>query len=154
MRRNAIVGSVLGLAVLVVLDPSAGFAGTSGSHPIRATSASTATHVAAPTTTVLASDRNPAQFGMLVRFTVQVTSTGGTPAGAVDVVDGVTPVCDDVALDADGVASCEVRLRPEVHPLTAVYSGDADFSASSSAPLAQTVRAPLTTVAAGTIDTG
>ncbi|HUR75499.1 MAG TPA: Ig-like domain-containing protein [Sporichthya sp.] len=155
MTRYTVAGSVLGLAVLVALDPSAGFAGSAGPHPIPATLAATATAVTAPTATVLTSDRNPARLGKLVLLTARVTSGSGAPfggpTGTVDVLDGVATVCDDVALDADGVASCQVRLRPDAHPLTAVYSGDADFSASSSAPLAQTVRDPGPAVRPGTI---
>jgi hypothetical protein len=141
MKRYAVAGSVLGLAALVGLDPSAGFAGPAAGNPIRATFAAAATHLAVPTTTVLASGRNPAEYGTPVRLTAIVTSAGGAPQGAVDVVDGITTVCENVVL-AGGVASCEVRLLPDAHPLTAVYLGDADFAASSSAPLAQTVRAP------------
>lgn len=151
MKRRGAVGSVLGLAVLIGLDPGIGLAVSSGPGPSRATLASQ--HPAA-TTTVLASDRNPSRFGELVRLTAEVTSIGDTrtasPTGSVDVMDGVTTVCDHVAIDADGVASCDLRLAPDAHPLTAIYSGDAEFSVSSSAPLAQTVRAPQ----AGTIDTG
>ncbi|MBA3744159.1 Ig-like domain-containing protein [Sporichthya sp.] len=144
MKRGIAVGSVLGLAALIGLDPGTGLAVPCGSQPIRATLASSATHVPAPTTTVLASDRNPSRFGHLVRLTARVTSATGDPTGSVDVVDGVTTVCDDVVLDAAGVAACEVRLRPDAHPLTATYTGDPDFATSSSAPLAQTVRAPRT----------
>ena len=159
MRRYTVAGSFLGLAVLIGLDPSAGLAGSADAHTIHPSFAATAfvataTGGTAPTSTMLASERNPSMFGELVRLTARVTSPDGTPTGTIDVVDGVTTVCEDVALDADGVASCEARLLPEVHPLTAVYSGDATFSTSSSAPLAQTVRAPRTTVAAGTVDTG
>jgi hypothetical protein len=41
-----------------------------------------------------------------------------------------------------GVATCAVRLSPDVHPLTAVFTGNADFGPSASLPLAQIVRRP------------
>jgi hypothetical protein len=152
MRRYTVAASFFGLAVLVGLDPGSGLAGSADAHTIHPSL--TATGASVPTSTVLTSDRNPAMFGELVHLRAQVTSAGGTPTGTVDVVDGVTTICEGVALDADGLASCEVQLLPDAHPLTAFYSGDPTFETSSSAPLAQTVRAPRTTVDAGTIDTG
>ena len=151
MRRDTVVGVITGLAVLVVLDPSAGFAGSAEPQTVRMSFASATG--AAPTTTALASNWNPATVGDPVRLSIQVASADGTPTGTVDVVDGVATICNNVALDADGFASCEVQLQPEVYPLTAVYSGDARSAPSTSVPLAQTVRAPRETPA-GTIDTG
>ncbi len=153
MKAGASVGAVVAIGLVAGLVTSVGAAGSATTSTVTPGPVSTV-GVVMPTATVLLSDRNPSMFGEVVGLSARVTSAAGTPTGTVDIVDGLTTVCNDVALDADGVASCKVRLSPEVHPLSAAYAGFADFGASSSAPLAQTVRAPRTTVAAGTIDTG
>jgi hypothetical protein len=71
-----------------------------------------------------------------------VTSRAGIPWGTVDFVDGARTVCDDVPLDRTGVAVCAVRLSADVHPLTAIFTGNTDFGPSASLPLAQVVRRP------------
>ena len=101
-----------------------------------ATSSATATAAvqAAPTTTtVLTSSPNPSTMGQSVTLTATVTETGstGTPTGTVTFKDGANSL-KTVALDASGHASLVTSaLSVGAHAITAVYSGDAKFPAST-----------------------
>jgi large repetitive protein len=97
---------------------------------------------------VLASDINPSVRGQGVTFTATVT--GNAPTGTVDFLDGATPLCSALAL-AGAQATCTASaLSVGAHSITAVYSGDANNVASTSAPITQTVNpaATLTSVSA------
>jgi hypothetical protein len=100
------------------------------------------------TSTTLASDLNPSNFGDLVTFTATVaeTPTQGTadPSGTVDFIDtsnGNAVVCNDVALTA-GQAQCPTSaLTAGTHNIRADYSGDGNFDSSQSNVVAQVVNA-------------
>lgn len=98
------------------------------------------------TRTALVSSTNPSQYGTQVTFTATVTPQGGggTPTGTVTFKDG-NAVLATVNLDANGRASyATTRLIVGMHPITAVYNGDAHFRTSTSAVVNQTVtKAPL-----------
>jgi subtilase family serine protease len=110
-----------------------------------------------PTATTLASSLNPSIGGQSVSFTATVTSTaGGTPTGTVTFSDGTTPLGAG-ALNTSGVATLATSA-PAVgaHLITATYTGDANYAASTSSAVGQTVNvagfAPVLTaptVAAG-----
>jgi hypothetical protein len=97
-----------------------------------------------PTTTTLSSSSNPALFGQSVTLTATVVPTppgSGTPTGTVSFQDGAT-VLGTGAL-ANGQATLSIAtLANGGHTLVASYQGDANFSASTSAPLTQTVNQP------------
>ncbi len=105
-----------------------------------------------PTTTALSSSVNPSVSGQGVTFTATVTANppgAGTPSGTVTFQDGGLNIaaCVNQVLVA-GVASCAVTYAGVgSHSITAVYSGDADFLASTSAALTQTVNQDPTTTA-------
>jgi hypothetical protein len=119
---------------------------TSGSRTITATDTvtaaitGTATVNVAPvktaTTTTVASSQNPSSAGQSVTFTATVS--GATPTGSLTFKDGST-VLGIVAL-AGGVATFATSsLTTGNHSITAVYGGDGNFVASTSAALVQTV---------------
>jgi hypothetical protein len=89
------------------------------------------------TTTVVSSSANPSDYGQAVTFSVTVTANppgSGTPTGTVTFLDGGT-VLGTVAVDATGHASfttAPFALAVGNHAITAVYSGDGNFTASSS----------------------
>ncbi len=91
---------------------------------------------AVPTTaTALSSSQNPSRPGVSVTFTATVTSSGGTPTGAVTFSDGGVAL-GTVAL-AGGVATLTTSaLALGSHPITAAYAGNLG---SSSTALTQTV---------------
>jgi hypothetical protein len=100
----------------------------------------------ARTTTSLNSSANPSTFGQGVTLTASVfPAFGGSPAGTVTFFDagaqlGSAPLSGDIAqLAVPGGA-----LAAGSHSITATYSGDANFSSSASAPLADTVNPAAT----------
>jgi hypothetical protein len=76
------------------------------------------------------------------------------PTGTVTLKDGTSPVNDfngqsTVALNSQGIAEDQpVQLGVAVHNLTAAYSGDNSFTASTSPPVALTVTPATTTTTA------
>jgi hypothetical protein len=96
-----------------------------------------------PATTVrLTSNPNPSTTGQSVTLTATVTSTTTTPAltGKVTFLDGTTPLGS--APVSGGAATLTTTFTTAgAHSLTANYSGDANYQASSSAAYTQTVNA-------------
>jgi hypothetical protein len=96
---------------------------------------------AAATTSTLSSSRNPSEVGQAVTFTATVTSSTGQPVGTVTFADGGTTIGTGTL--AGGVATLTVAtLTRGSHPITASYGGNANFIASASAALVQTVDTP------------
>jgi hypothetical protein len=100
----------------------------------------------AATTTTLASSSNPAVYSQPITFTATVTASGGgVPTGTVTFKDGSTPIWTDT-LDANGHAKFSVsNLAFGSHSITAAYAGNANFSASVSSTVVETVNADTTT---------
>lgn len=107
------------------------------------------TVVAKPaTTTQLATSPNPSTTTQVVTLTATVSENApGAPTGTVQFKDGGADLGSPVPL-SNGQASMTTAqaFTAGTHVLTAVYSGDAAFSGSTSAPVNQTVnKAPTTT---------
>ena len=89
------------------------------------------------TATALASTVNPSTYGTPVTFTATVTPSSG-PTGSVTFKDGLTIIGTQPL--SGGQASYQTSsLLAGTHSITAVYGGDANFGASTSAVLTQTV---------------
>jgi hypothetical protein len=100
----------------------------------------------ATTTTVAAADINPANYGQTVALSATVQSSGGTPTGTVTFLDGTTSL--GTALLTNGAAQLPIsNFIAGLHAVTAKYSGDANFAASTSAVLTETVNPVATTTA-------
>jgi phosphatidylinositol-3-phosphatase len=100
----------------------------------------------ASTTTTLSSNLNPAAEGQPVTFTATVSSGAGTPGGTVSFLEGATTLGTGT-LNASGVATFTTSsLAIGTHHLTAAYGGNANFAASQSATLNQTVQVTVTSV--------
>src|SRR5262249_6193775 len=107
----------------------------------------TVTASAIGTTTSLTSSPDPSTFGQSVVFTAAVVPASGTnvPTGSVAFMGGTT-LLGSTALDGSGTATFSTsRLAVGVHLVTAQYSGDAAFGASSSPGLSQTISKAATT---------
>src|SRR5205085_1085970 len=93
----------------------------------------------------LASSANPSVFGQPVKVTATVApvpSGSGTPTGTVTLFDGATQIGSG-SLVGGSFAVTTASMSVASHAITAVYGGDANFLASSSAALNQIVnRAP------------
>jgi hypothetical protein len=105
----------------------------------------------AGTTTALGSSGpNPSTYGTSVMFTATVTAVApgaGTPTGTVTFKDGSNTIGSS-ALNGSGTATFSTSsLSATSHSITAVYGGDANFTTSTSAVLAQTVNKANTTTA-------
>jgi fibronectin-binding autotransporter adhesin len=101
----------------------------------------------AATTTALSASMNNTVYGQAVTFTATVAATTpgiGTPTGSVTFFEGSTPL-GSVSLSG-GVASLTVTTLPTgTDPITAIYSGDPNFTASTSTKVSQTVNQDATT---------
>ena len=135
---------------------------TTGSHSITATyngnasyAASTSTPAltqvvnAAPpatTTTSITSSLNPSTFGQSVTFTATVTTASGTPTGTVTFFDGATNIGSGT-LSGNTATFSTSTFATGSHSITATYNGNANYAASTSPVLTQTVNAapPATT---------
>jgi hypothetical protein len=102
----------------------------------------------ASTTTVLTSSANPSVFPQAVTFTATVTPFGsGTPTGAVSFFDGPRSLGQGTLSTSGGITTATVTTSSSIplsigtHTITATYSGDGNFSASSNF-LAQNVLIP------------
>ena len=95
------------------------------------------------TTTTLTSSANPSASGASVTFTATVAAVSpgsGTPTGTVTFMDdGTTITGSPVTLNSSGVATISTStLTVGAHSITAVYSGDTNFT-TSTGTLTQTV---------------
>ena len=106
------------------------------------------------TTTKVVSSLNPSSTGVTVTFTATVNAiapASGTRTGTVAFEDGGVAVagCAAQVIGAAETATCATNaLVAGVHTITAVYSGDGNFTTSTSAPLTQTVVSATTTTVA------
>ena len=101
----------------------------------------------AATTTSLTSSSANITLGQSVTFTATVTpaSGTGTPTGTVTFKDGGTQIGTGT-LNTSGSATFSTSgLAAGSHSITAVYSGDSNFSSSTSAAVSVTVSAPVKT---------
>jgi len=101
------------------------------------------------TTTKVTSSANPSVYGQSVTFTttVKAASPGsGTPTGTVTFYDGTTSLGTGT-LSGGTAALSTTFFVVGSHSVTAVYSGDPDFTASTSPALTQTVNQAATTTA-------
>jgi hypothetical protein len=94
----------------------------------------------AATTATLASSLNPAVSGQAVTFTAQVSPSAAT--GNIQFKDG-TSLLGTVAVSGGSAALSVSSLTAGAHSITAIYSGDANYTGSTSSALAQTVTAAL-----------
>ena len=101
------------------------------------------------TTTTVSSSANPSVFSQPVTFTATVTATSGTgtPTGTVTFKSG-SMTLGSSGLDSTGHAALSVStLAVGTASITATYSGDSNFGASTSAPISQTVNQASTSTA-------
>ena len=84
-----------------------------------------------------------------VTATVSVVAPGaGTPTGSVTFLDGATPLAT-VPLTGGSASVSTSALAPGVHTISVQYSGDADDTPSTSAPVSFPVSQDTTTTAVG-----
>jgi hypothetical protein len=93
------------------------------------------TIVKAATTTALSSSINPSDIGQNVTFTATVSAGVGTPTGTVQFKDGANNLGSAINCVAGGGNTCTAQVSSSTltgtHTITAIYSGDANFSGST-----------------------
>ncbi len=97
----------------------------------------------ASTTTTLASSLNPSINGQSVTFTATLSSSSAT--GSITFSDGAS-VLGTTTVSAGVATFSTSTLNVGAHTITAAYSGDTNWSASTSAPLTQNVNKVAPTV--------
>jgi Bacterial Ig-like domain (group 3)/FG-GAP-like repeat len=121
-----------------------------GTHAIKATYAGDATLAPStgyvqqivnkyPTTTTLNSSLNPSHYKQAVTFTAAVTSTGPTPTGKVNFMDGTTSI-GSAAVSGGAAKLTKSNLAVGTHPISAQYLGDAASYKSTSPVVDQVVQ--------------
>jgi len=137
----------LGVATLTVTTLGVGahsitasYSGTTAFTPSSSNALVENVTATAASTTTLTADNNQALFSQTVTFTATVTSPlAGTPTGTIIFRDG-SSVLGTVALDTGASARLSVStLGVGSHNVTAGYSGDSKYSASTSTGLAETI---------------
>ncbi len=89
----------------------------------------------------LVSSANPSASGQTITFTVTVSAGPATPTGSVTFEDNGSPI-GTAGLDGSGTASFSTASLGSIgsaHTITAVYSGDVNYFAGTSASIFQTV---------------
>jgi len=100
-------------------------------------------------TTSVSSSLNPSAFGQSVTFRASVQTTSGTPTGTVTLMDGSTSI--GTTSLSGGTAQFTIGgLSLGSHSITATYSGDANFSGSTSSVLTEVVNQATTTTSLST----
>jgi hypothetical protein len=107
----------------------------------------TATTVIATSPTVLAS--------MNVTFTAGVSTVVKSlaPTGSVQFYDGATALGAPVTLTAGNAAYMTAALAAGMHSITSLYSGDANFTASTSPPISEAIQDAVPQISVPTLTT-
>ena len=125
-----------------VMGPVSGSLVVNGTGLLPATILLTGSAAPAATTVTLASNLTAPFVGQAITLTATVTPPAlGTPTGTVTFFDGTAALGTPQPISATGSASITTTtLAVGTHSITASYSGDANFAASTSAALAQSVQ--------------
>ena len=112
-----------------------------GDSNYTASSSATLTHSVSQSgsSTALVSNANPSSYGQAVAFTATVQpSYGGTPTGSVTFFDGGTSL-GSISLSGGSAQLTLSNLSLGAHSISAKYSGDSNFTASTSTSIAESV---------------
>ena len=118
---------------------TASYAGDADDGPALSNSINELINVAHPKL-ALSTSLTPAPLGATITLSAAATSNGSIPTGSVQFLDG-SQVIGKAALDSAGNASLNIStLALGVHPLTALYSGDAYNTSATSPGVSQTIQ--------------
>jgi beta-glucanase (GH16 family) len=122
-------------SITAVYSGDSNFAGSTSSTLVQNVSK-------AASATAVGSDSNPSSFGQTVTFTATVSAVApgaGTPTGTVQFKDGTNNLGSAATLIGGTATFGTSSLSVGTHNITAVYTGDANFTGSTSSSFAQTV---------------
>ena len=116
---------------------------------VTSTSAVDTHKVEQASTTTVSDSLNPSVYGQGVTFTATIkpVSGSGTPTGTVTFKDGTTTLGNPVTLSKGTASFTTSTLTTGSHSITAVYSGDSTYAASTSAVDTHVVSQAATTTA-------
>jgi sugar lactone lactonase YvrE len=107
---------------------------SAGNYTLTATPASLTIN-RAPTLTTLSASTTATTPGTPITLTAHVASTtSGSPTGSLSILDGSTPLTTAAINSSGNLSFTTTTLITGSHALTAVYSGDTNFTTSTSAP--------------------
>ena len=132
---------------------SAAYAGDANFNPSTSNTLSHTVHKAGTTSSANIAPASATNLGDAVHIHSDVTVNspgGGTPTGTVQFRDGTTNLGGPQALTPTGATLITSALGGGTHSISAVYSGDANFTASTSAPNSHSVL--CTTTVSGTVN--
>jgi len=116
---------------------TANYSGSEGQY-VASNNAATVVVSKTSTTVTLTSSASSVVLTNPLLFTATVPSTATTPTGTVSFLDGTTPLGQGIL--SNGVATLSTSsLAAGNHTITAVYSGNANFSAATSGALTESV---------------
>ncbi|MBR7838937.1 Ig-like domain repeat protein [Actinospica durhamensis] len=147
VNQDVVIGDN-GTATLDLPDLSSGthtigasFPGANGYAPSTATSLTQTVGQAAAPTVSLSSSRPTAEYGQQVTVVAVVAAPSGAPTPTGSVTFTVNGTQTTVSVDGSGSAALQLpSLNAGTYPITASYSGDANYPAADApAPLTQTV---------------
>jgi hypothetical protein len=101
----------------------------------------TITPATATTSTSVTSSLNPSSVSQSVTFTATVATGGGTATGIVTFKDGVATLGTGT-LSGNKATFTTASLTLGIHSIMAIYGGDSNYMASTSAALKQSVAVP------------
>jgi hypothetical protein len=152
---GAVTGLEYGDTVMAAYSTAATVSSPAGTYPITATLSGAAlsnytpaitpgvlTVTKATPTTSIAASVSVAAAGSSVSFTAQLTGTAGTPTGSVTFTSGGKTL-GSATLGSSGKATVATSALPlGSDSVVAAYSGDSNFTASTSAPVTVKVETP------------
>jgi hypothetical protein len=100
------------------------------------------------TTTKVSSSADPSVYGQSVTFTATVTAASpgsGTPTGSVEFYDGSTELGSGTLNGTSTATFTASTLSIGTHSITGIYSGDGNFTTSTSSAVSQRVNQASTT---------
>jgi hypothetical protein len=121
---------------------SAAYAGDGNFKPSTSNTLPHTVDKASTTATLTSPTPDPTAVGQPVTFSAIVTVVApgaGTPTGAVQFLDGATPLGAPVVLNANAASLTTSALGGGTHVITAAYSGDTNFKQSASQAVSRTV---------------
>ncbi len=135
-KRNHWLGVLTGMFILIMAFSLVGCGGSSSNPAVT-------NPTKAATTTTVSSSQSTIMVGGSVTFNGKVAASSGSPTGTVTFLDGTTTLGTGTL--SGGAANFSTsKLAAGVHNITASYGGDANFTASTSSKVSQTVDNPGT----------
>jgi hypothetical protein len=144
MKNSRLVGAIANLIVLLMATMASGQSSTTFNQTVNKAALVNGTNF------VLASSANPSVYGSSVTLTATLTGVGAgvTPTGTIQFMDGATNLGSAVALSSGVATYATTTLAAATHSITAVYSGDSNYSGSTSSVLSQVVNKATLTITA------